>query len=200
MLTVKHNCVRRTPCAWAHCPLPPPPQTKVAIISVRFIWCADTVDGRTVGHHIPDALSHGNRRPAPPILLHLQPRFIASLPCVFSLPLPSLCTFFYHVDALCSRFATQSLPSPPPSQYNAADADGYMGTSQGFLLFPTNSTFPDGTPFNYTVAHSPWGVDIAGQFVASCRKYGIKPGFYFSLARLATAGWGRLIGIASPIA
>lgn len=74
-----------------------------------------------------------------------------------------------------------------------------MGTLQGFLLFPTNSTFPDGTPFNYTVAHSPWGVDIAGQFVASCRKYGIKPGFYFSLARLAAAGWERLVGITSPI-
>lgn len=55
----------------------------------------------------------------------------------------------------------------------------------GFLLFPSNTTLPDGTPFNYTVEHSSWGKDIIAPFVASCRKYGVKPGFYFSLSSSA---------------
>jgi hypothetical protein len=58
----------------------------------------------------------------------------------------------------------------------------------GFLLFPSNTSLPDGSRFNYSVAESSYaggGADIVADFVASCKKYGIRPGFYFSLAESA---------------
>lgn len=55
----------------------------------------------------------------------------------------------------------------------------------GFNTFPsrTNLTLSDGRHFqyNYSVANSPWKGgkgDIAAEFVAACRKYDIRPGFY----------------------
>jgi alpha-L-fucosidase len=58
----------------------------------------------------------------------------------------------------------------------------------GFLLYPSNTTLPDGTRFNYSVAQSSYAggkADIVADFVASCKKHGIRPGFYFSLASSA---------------
>lgn len=52
----------------------------------------------------------------------------------------------------------------------------------GFNTFPSETKFPEfGFEYNYSVAQSPWknGTgDIAAEFVASCRKHGIRPGFY----------------------
>jgi hypothetical protein len=58
----------------------------------------------------------------------------------------------------------------------------------GFLLYPSNTTLPDGTRFNYSVAQSQWAGgqgDVVASFVASCHKYNITPGVYFSLASSA---------------
>jgi len=58
----------------------------------------------------------------------------------------------------------------------------------GFLLYPSNTTLPDGSRFNYSLAQSSYGggkADIVADFVASCKKYNIRPGFYFSLASSA---------------
>jgi len=44
----------------------------------------------------------------------------------------------------------------------------------GFCLWPTKW-------HDYHVGNTPSGRDVVGEFVASCRKYGIKPGLYFSL-------------------
>ena len=58
----------------------------------------------------------------------------------------------------------------------------------GFLLYPSNTTLPDGTRFNYSVAQSGYAggqADIVADFVASCKRHGIRPGFYFSLASSA---------------
>ena len=41
----------------------------------------------------------------------------------------------------------------------------------GFCLWDTKFT-------NYSVMHSPYGKDVVKQFVASCKKYGIKPCYY----------------------
>jgi len=52
----------------------------------------------------------------------------------------------------------------------------------GFNTFPSKTTLPSaGFVYNYSVAHSPWKGgkgDIAAEFVAACRKHGIRPGFY----------------------
>ncbi|CAF1334163.1 unnamed protein product [Adineta ricciae] len=56
----------------------------------------------------------------------------------------------------------------------------------GFLLSPTNVTFPlnpsgEVVPYNYTVNYSPVkGVDILDEFVKSCYKQKIQTGFYYS--------------------
>ena len=47
----------------------------------------------------------------------------------------------------------------------------------GFLLWPTNSTLANGTRYPYALSH-----DLVGDFVASCRRYGIKPGIYYQIA------------------
>eukprot|EP00912_Choanoflagellata_sp_UC4_P001158 UC4_evm1s721 len=47
----------------------------------------------------------------------------------------------------------------------------------GFSLYNTSA-------HNYSVAHTPWrngNADIIRDFVNSCRKYGIRPGFYYSV-------------------
>ncbi len=44
----------------------------------------------------------------------------------------------------------------------------------GFSLWPTKA-------HDYSVANSSYNGDIAGEFIASCKKYGVKPGFYYSL-------------------
>merc|ERR1711904_427566 len=41
----------------------------------------------------------------------------------------------------------------------------------GFCLWDTKYS-------NYSVMHSPYGKDVVAQFVASCKKYGIKPCYY----------------------
>jgi hypothetical protein len=48
----------------------------------------------------------------------------------------------------------------------------------GFSMWPTNVTLPSGARYNYSVAYSPAGRDMAAEFIASCRKFGITPGFY----------------------
>jgi len=52
----------------------------------------------------------------------------------------------------------------------------------GFNTFPSRTAFPEfGFVYNYTIAHSPYlngTADIAADFIKSCKKYGIKPGFY----------------------
>ncbi|CAF4125027.1 unnamed protein product, partial [Adineta steineri] len=56
----------------------------------------------------------------------------------------------------------------------------------GFLLSPTNVTFPLNlsskiVPYNYTVDYSPVkGVNILDEFVKSCNKQKIRTGFYYS--------------------
>lgn len=42
----------------------------------------------------------------------------------------------------------------------------------GFALWDTQYS-------NYSVMHSPYGKDVVAQFVASCKKYGVKPCYYF---------------------
>ena len=41
----------------------------------------------------------------------------------------------------------------------------------GFALWDTQYT-------NYSVMHSPYGKDVVAQFVASCKKYNVKPCYY----------------------
>ena len=48
--------------------------------------------------------------------------------------------------------------------------------------FPQSSAFPNGFAYNYSIAHSSYlggSGDLAKDFVASCKKYSIKPGFYY---------------------
>ncbi len=57
----------------------------------------------------------------------------------------------------------------------------------GFLLSPTNVTFPlspsgEIVPYNYTVDYSPVkGVNIVDEFIKSCNKRQIRTGFYYSV-------------------
>lgn len=52
----------------------------------------------------------------------------------------------------------------------------------GYNTFPSKTAFPDfDFEYNYSVAHSPWKDgqgDVAAEFVAACRKHGVRPGFY----------------------
>ena len=48
----------------------------------------------------------------------------------------------------------------------------------GFSMWPTNVSLPSGARYNYSVAFSPTGRDMAAEFIASCHKFGITPGFY----------------------
>jgi hypothetical protein len=55
----------------------------------------------------------------------------------------------------------------------------------GFNTFPSNTSFPEfGFVYNYSVKYSPWmdgQGDVARLFVDSCAKYGIRPGFCWSM-------------------
>jgi hypothetical protein len=54
-------------------------------------------------------------------------------------------------------------------------------------MAPTKVTFPlnpsgEIVPYNYTVEYSPLNTtDVLGEFVKSCEKRQIKPGFYYSV-------------------
>lgn len=105
-------------------------------------------------------------------------------------------TVFHHYS-LCTYVDCQwDTATAPPSAFAPDDAvydtdqwlatDALMGATQacltvrhvdGFALWPTAST-------NYSVAASPWrnGTgDVARDFVASARKFGISPCFYIIL-------------------
>ena len=57
----------------------------------------------------------------------------------------------------------------------------------GFLLSPTNVTFPlspsgEMVPYNYTVAYSPVkGANIVDEFIKSCNKQNVRTGFYYTV-------------------
>ncbi len=83
------------------------------------------------------------------------------------------------------------LPGPETFAPTALDTDQWIRTAKaagakyavlvakhgtGFSLWPTKA-------HGYSVAHSPWKDgkgDIVSDFIASCRKYGVKPGLYAS--------------------
>ena len=85
---------------------------------------------------------------------------------------------------------------PPASVFNPSrlDTDQWIATAKsagakyavfvakhcsGFSLWPTKA-------HNYSVASSPWKGgkgDVVADFLASCRKYGVKPGLYASTGR-----------------
>jgi alpha-L-fucosidase len=52
----------------------------------------------------------------------------------------------------------------------------------GFSLYPTKAN-------NYSVAHTAWRngtADIVKEFVASCKKYGVRPAFYYSTHQVSS--------------
>ena len=52
----------------------------------------------------------------------------------------------------------------------------------GFVSWPTDATFDDGSEYAYSVKHSGWRGgkgDLPREFVDSARAHGLKPGFYF---------------------
>ena len=52
----------------------------------------------------------------------------------------------------------------------------------GFLLWPTNTTLPDGKPYGYDVgAPGGIGMDVVGAFKDAFEAKGIAPGYYYSL-------------------
>eukprot|EP00005_Dracoamoeba_jomungandri_P006210 CAMPEP_0174252980 /NCGR_PEP_ID=MMETSP0439-20130205/2375_1 /TAXON_ID=0 /ORGANISM="Stereomyxa ramosa, Strain Chinc5" /LENGTH=414 /DNA_ID=CAMNT_0015333753 /DNA_START=174 /DNA_END=1418 /DNA_ORIENTATION=- len=56
----------------------------------------------------------------------------------------------------------------------------------GFSMYPTQEFVYKETGFNYTysVEHTPWGNgkrDVIQEFIDSCKKYNVAPGFYYSL-------------------
>jgi alpha-L-fucosidase len=53
----------------------------------------------------------------------------------------------------------------------------------GFLLWPTNTTLPDGSPYGYDVSapDCPTHVDIVKVWMDELRSRGIGPGLYYSL-------------------
>jgi alpha-L-fucosidase len=107
----------------------------------------------------------------------------------------SLCTFLSVGNGSGPVSCQWDTVLPPASLFNPTqlDTDQWMEAAtllgadevcltarhvDGFALWPTNST-------TYSVAASPWrnGTgDVVGDFVASARKYGIKPCLYIILA------------------
>jgi alpha-L-fucosidase len=88
---------------------------------------------------------------------------------------------------------------PPPQTFNppTVDADGWVKALKsfgaqravlvvshgcGFNTFPSATKFPEfNFEYNYSVKNSPWKGgkgDIAADFIAACKKYDIRPGFY----------------------
>ena len=55
----------------------------------------------------------------------------------------------------------------------------------GFDLWPTKAALPNGFTYDYSIANSPYKggkADLAAEFVASCKKYNVIPGFYAAVA------------------
>jgi alpha-L-fucosidase len=94
---------------------------------------------------------------------------------------------------------SSGLDIPPPQTFapTNVDVDGWVkalasfGAQRavlvvshgcGFNTFPSDTAFPEfNFEYNYSVKNSPWKGgkgDIARDFVAACKKYGIRPGFY----------------------
>ncbi len=94
----------------------------------------------------------------------------------------------YHRDYIWNK-----QPAPPADSFcpDALDTDQWLAAAvsmgakyavlvakhcSGFCLWPT-------AQHGYSVASSPWKGgkgDIVGDFIASCKKYGVKPGLYYS--------------------
>ena len=55
----------------------------------------------------------------------------------------------------------------------------------GFLLWPTNSTLPDGSPYGYNVGAGGAGIqlDVLAEFAASAKAAGVGYGFYYSIMK-----------------
>lgn len=101
--------------------------------------------------------------------------------------------FHYDIEVFDSRWQIDTGgPLPEPSCWNPAalDTDQWVRAAAaagaryalltakhgtGFCLWPTKQ-------HEYHVGNSPVPRDVVGEFVASCRKYGIKPGLYYSLS------------------
>lgn len=99
-----------------------------------------------------------------------------------------------------SQLVDPIMPLPPASTFAPTDVDvdtwltalTSFGAKRavlvvshgcGFNTFPTRTRFPEFSfEYNYTVAASPWKAgkgDVAADFVAACKKFGVKPGFYY---------------------
>ena len=53
----------------------------------------------------------------------------------------------------------------------------------GFTTWPTQVKLPDGSPYPYSIQYSSCPeCNVVASFLATCKKYGIKPGFYYSIA------------------
>jgi alpha-L-fucosidase len=58
----------------------------------------------------------------------------------------------------------------------------------GFDLWPTKAKLPSGFKYEYSIANAPYKGgqgDLAAEFVASCKKYNVTPGFYAAVANNA---------------
>ena len=53
----------------------------------------------------------------------------------------------------------------------------------GFTTWPTQVKLPDGMPYSYSIQYSSCPeCNVVRDFLATCKKYGIRPGFYYSIA------------------
>lgn len=115
---------------------------------------------------------------------------------------------FFHYDIEVFQPEALADPEPIPARMwnpRKLDTDQWVRTARaagaryalltakhmtGFCLWPTKY-------YDYHVGNATVTRDVVGEFVASCRKYGIKPGLYFSLgsrylSRLCTGEDGQL--------
>lgn len=104
-----------------------------------------------------------------------------------------------HED--CGHYFNGGLKTmPPPSTFNPTTSgrfvDNWMNASRafgakyallvakhcsGFVTYPTNATFDDGSLYGYGVQQSGWQRDLMRDFTESAREYGVAPGAYYSL-------------------
>ena len=72
------------------------------------------------------------------------------------------------------------------ASYGAKTAVYVVQHGCGFAQWQTRAAIPEANfTYEYSVRYSPWGAsgdDVAARFVASCRKFGISPGFYLAVA------------------
>jgi len=53
----------------------------------------------------------------------------------------------------------------------------------GFTTWPTQVRLPDGSPYGLSIQHSSAPrANVVADFLATCRRFGIAPGFYYSIA------------------